>query len=119
MLVGLVINWAPRSPGTGTVIKRRMGVSSFPSRFSGLCLSSQLFDLFPLPPDRFHGIEDMVIIGLAVASWFGFIPAYMTASSLANLPEKIDGHIAGINKMETELASHVKTPPGLLSTVSP
>jgi hypothetical protein len=110
MLVGLVINWAPRSPGTRAVIKRRMGVVIFSiSVLWALLVIAAFFDLIPLPhTDRFHGIEDMVIIGLAVASWFGFIPAYMTASSLANLPEKIDGHIAGINKMETELASHVK-----------
>ncbi len=111
MLVGLVITSASgASAARYSVIKRRMGVVILSiSVIVALVVIAAFFELIPLPrTDRLHEMEDMVIIGLAVASWFGFIPAYMTASSLANLPEKIDEHLALISKMETKLVSHVE-----------
>ena len=111
MLVGLVITSASgASAARYAVIKRRMGVVILSiSVIVALVVIAAFFELIPLPrTDRLHEMEEMVIVGLAVASWFGFIPAYMTASSLANLPEKIDDHLALISKMETKLVSHVE-----------
>jgi hypothetical protein len=75
---------------------------------AGLILCA-FFDVLPWPKtDRLHEAADMIIVGLAVASGCGFIPAYLTASALEDLPDSIDRHIGSIKKREDDLINHIE-----------